>query len=118
MEGEPEPWRECLVCGHMGARREMIDHCRGLGVFRVVSVVAQGRYACNSCHGILESRGGGWVCPRAPDQPAELMVDNLWAGELALEGFPGHDPDEFWSMLEKGGQVREGRTFRIAFEAM
>lgn len=92
---------------------------RGLGTFRVSSAVRQGRYACNSCHGILEKRYGQWICPQEPSETVDLRVDNLYPTELAAEGFPDMPPDDFWALLEKAGNVAEdGTVCRIEFAAV
>lgn len=86
---------------------------RGLGVFRVSSVEHVGRWRCPHCGG-FDGPGGGMCCNELYRATPE--TDTLTPEELVLEGFPGADPDEFWAMLEKAGNVRDGMTWRIAFE--
>ena len=100
---------------------------RGLGVFRVVSAERQGRWRCPDCNeevisATVRAKTSGvmlaGVCELCGGHRASGDLDRLTYHELALEGFPDMDPDKFWAMLEKGGQVRGGKTWRIAFAAV
>lgn len=100
---------------------------RGLGVFRVTSVERVGRWVCPHCGKWLEDGtvpGNALRC-RPCDvawaksgSPGFKADDSLTPHELALEGCPDMTPDQFWAMLEETGGVREGWTWRIAFEAV
>lgn len=87
---------------------------RGCGTFRVVSVEQQGRWLMRCAHCGAESYRQDGFCPECDRIPE--YADTLTPEELEREGCPGMDPDTFWQMLTKMDGVRDGLTFRIAFE--
>ena len=84
----PKPGALFLAVDKLRTRKSV-----GLGVFRVVSSEVQSRHEL-------------------------FLSETLTAAELAREGFPGAAPDEFWTMLQKHGNVVSGKTCRIEFEAV
>ena len=113
------------------SHRQGRGKARGLGVFRVNSAYQIMRYACSGCLNWREKHGHrrplaperhplslDWWCPECGTIDIGDF-DTLMPHELALEGFPETDPDDFWAMLVKIGAVGDsGLTWRIAFEAV